>query len=160
MAATLRPIEERDSKGNTIRLNPTITFKQDRQIRKVKGRHDWDLIDNPDYHEPISVQVQNGALVFFRGTPETSQSRQHAKQISQTEVEKIAPYVIENLKRNPVRVREQRPMVYEVKVASVDETDVVGAVEQVLAPGTTEVTVEPAHLELDPNKVRQAQASA
>jgi hypothetical protein len=140
--AALRAVEERDGKGNVIRVNPTIVFKQDQQIRKVRGRHDWDLLDNPHYHPPISAQVQNGKIVFFSGTPESVQSRTFAKEISQAKVQEIAPYIIENLKRNPVRVREARPMVYEVRVANLDGQEVPVA-EEVDTGGAAAITVSP-----------------
>jgi hypothetical protein len=115
--ATLRPNEERDSKGNTIRMSPSITYTQDRQIRKIRGRSDYDFIDNDRYHEPITAQVQNGKIVFFYGTPHNSESRRAAKEITMAEVERVAPYIIADLRRNPMKVREPRPVVYEVKLA-------------------------------------------
>jgi hypothetical protein len=138
--AALRPVEERDAKGNIVRLNPSILFKQDQQIRKVRGRHDWDLLDNPHYHQPITAQVQNGN--FFSGTPESTQSRTFAKEIPVAKVAEIAPYIIDNLKKNPIRVREARPMVYEVRVANLDGQEVPVA-EEVDTHGAAAITVTP-----------------
>jgi len=155
--ATLRPCEERDARGNLIRLNPSITFKSDREIRKVKGRHDWDLIPNPMYHEPITVQVQGRALLFFKGVPDNAQTRAHAKEISAQDVNTIAPYIIEEIRRNPVKVRETRPTVYEVRVASVlGASEEPQIVEHTMQPGQTELTVEPVAVELDINKTALA----
>jgi hypothetical protein len=145
--AGLRQVEERDGKGNLIRLNPSIVFRQDQQIRKVRGRHDWDLLDNPHYHPPITAQVQNGAIAFFNGTPESAQSRAHAKPLTQAEVAKIAPYIIKNLQDNPMKVREQRPMVYEVRIANVGGEDVPQAVE-VDTHGAAAIDVTPVVPEL------------
>lgn len=144
----LRPVEERDSKGNTVRYNPSIVFRSDQQIRKIRGRNDWDLLDNPNYHPPITAQVQNGQILFFLGTPESTQSRAHAKQIDKAAVEKMAPGIIKNLQQNPIRVREQRPMVYEVKLTNVDgeeqpvatEVDTHGATSIAVTPTTPELT--------------------
>jgi hypothetical protein len=141
--ATLRPVEERDSKGNVIRVNPSITFVQDREIRKPRGRNDFDLKDNPDYHQPITAQVQGNTIYFFYGTPHTTQARAVAKEVSQAEVKRVAPYIIANIDRNPIRVREAKPMVYEVKLASMCGEEQPAVVEHVLQPGTTELTVEP-----------------
>lgn len=140
--AALRPVEERDAKGNVIRVNPSIQFRQDQQIRKVRGRHDWDLLDNPHYHPPITAQVQNGKIVFFLGTPESTQSRAFAKEISQADVEKMAPYIIANLRQNPMKVRDYKPMFYEVKLASLNGEEVPVA-EEVLTGGAASVVVTP-----------------
>jgi len=140
--AALRPVEERDAKGNIIRVNPSIVFKQDQQIRKVRGRHDWDLIDNPSYHPPITAQVQNGKIVFFLGTPESTNSRAFAKEISQAEVVKIAPYIIENIKRTPIKVRESKPMVYEVHIANLGGEEVPVA-QEVFTDGAAAITITP-----------------
>jgi hypothetical protein len=145
---SLRPVEERDSKGNVVRNNPSIVFVQDQQIRKIRGRNDWDLIDNPNYHPPITAQVQNGKILFFLGRPESTQSRAHAKQIDQAAVEKMAPYIIKNLQQNPIKVREQRPTVFEVKLANVDgeeqpvttEVDTHGAPSISITPTAPELT--------------------
>jgi hypothetical protein len=145
--AGLRQVEERDGKGNIIRLNPSIVFRQDQQIRKVRGRHDWDLLDNPHYHPPITAQVQGKEIVFFLGTPESAQSRAHAKFISHADVEKMAPYIMENLRKNPVKVREQRPMVYEVRVTNVGGEDVPVA-EEVDTHGAAAIDVTPVAPEL------------
>lgn len=115
--ASLRPNEERSAKGETTRINPSVTFKQDRNIRTIIGRNDWRLDPNPDYHEPITVQVQNGKLVFFAGTPDTTESRRAAREIPQTEV---PAYIIAELKKKAITVREHRPAVYEVKLTQVD----------------------------------------
>ena len=138
----LRPVEERDAKGNVIRVNPSIVFKQDQQIRKVRGRHDWDLLDNPNYHPPITAQVQNGKIVFFNGTPESSQSRAFAKEISQADVAKVAPYIIENLRTNPMKVREHKPMVYEVRLVNVGGEEV-PVPQEIETGGAAAITVTP-----------------
>src|SRR5262245_23971340 len=140
--AVLRPVEERDAKGNVIRVNPSILYKQDQQIRKIRGRNDWDLLDNPHYHPPITAQVQNGKIVFFLGSPESTQSRAFAKESSQAEVERVAPYIIKNLRENPMKVRDYKPMFYEVKLAQLNGEEVPVA-EEVLTGGATAVTVTP-----------------
>lgn len=138
----LRQVEERDGKGNVVRVNPSITFTQNQEIRKVRGRHDWDLLENPAFHQPITAQVQNNTILFFYGTPESTQSRAHAKPISRAEVEKVAPYIIKNLQKNPMKVREARPMVYEVRLCNVDG-DEVPVTEEHETGGAAEITVEP-----------------
>lgn len=141
--AALRPVEERDGKGNLIRLNPSIVFKSDPQIRKVRGRHDYSLEDNPNYHPPITAQVQGTEIKFFLGEPNSTQARAVAKEIPASRVRELAPYIIEELKKNPIRVREARPTVYEVKMANIDGEEQPVAEEHQLAPGTTELTVQP-----------------
>ena len=118
--AALRPVEERDAKGNTIRVNPAITFKQDRNIRVIVGRHDWRLDDNPNYHPPITAQVQNGEIKFFEGVPDTKQTRDAAKEIPAT---KVPAYIIEGIQKQPMRVREARPTVYEVRLVTVGDVE-------------------------------------
>lgn len=140
--AALRQVEERDGKGNITRINPSILFKADQEIRKVRGRNDWDNIPNPMYHPPITAQVQNNEIKFFLGTAESTQSRTFAKEISRAEVERIAPYIIENLKRNPIRVREARPTVYEVRIANLEGHDVPVA-EEIDTNGAASITVTP-----------------
>lgn len=141
--AALRAIEERDGKGNVVRRNASIVFKSAPEIRTVSGRHDYRLEKNPEYHLPITAQVQGKDILFFRGEPWTSQARAHAKQMTRAEVEKVAPYIIKNLEQNPIHVREERPMVYEVKLANIGGEEVPVAEELNLRPGTTEITVEP-----------------
>lgn len=146
----LRQVEERDARGVTIRLNPSITFKSDRQIRRIRGRNDWDLIDNPQYHPPITAQVQGREIVFFIGTPDSTQTRALAKHITKEDVAKMAPYIIEELTRSPIRVREQRPAVYEVRVTTIGDVEATTTTELPTADGATSVTVSPVAPNLDP----------
>lgn len=118
--AALRQVEDRDAKGNTIRVNPAITFKQDRNIRRIVGRNDWALDENPEYHAPITAQVQNGKIYFFEGVPDTTQTRQAAKEIAE---EKVPKYILDELRAHPMRVREARPTVYEVKLVTVGDVE-------------------------------------
>jgi hypothetical protein len=149
--ATLRPIEERDGKGNTIRVNPTLRYIADRQIRKVIGRHDWQMIDNPDFHPPITVQVQNGKYHFFIGLPDSSATRASAREISRQEVEKLAPFIIPELLLHPMKVREARPAVYEVKLAKMDDSGVEAAIEvSELGAGQSSVTISAVEPDLGP----------
>lgn len=152
--AQLRPCEERDAKGNTTRINPAITFKQDRQIRVVIGRHDWRLDDNPNYHQPITAQVQDGKILFFEGVPDNSQTRGASRQLKLATVVtandagmamlgEVPKYIVDSIKRRPIRVREPRPTVYEVKLAMVGDVEVTQTDE--IASGATSdaVTIEP-----------------
>jgi len=117
----LRQVEERDSKGNTTRMNPTIVWRQDMQIRKVVGRHDFAMLDNPDYHEPITVQVQEGKAKFFSGLPDTTNTRAMAKELK---ISEVPEYIVNELKKHPIKVREARPTVYEIKIATVGDVEV------------------------------------
>lgn len=136
--ATLRPVEERDARDITIRLNPSIVFKQDAQIRKVVGRHDFHMVDNPDYHPPITAQAQNGKVLFFLGTPENSQSRSASREMS---VKDVPAYIVEELTKRPMKVREPRPTVIEVKIATVGDVEVTTA-EELQTDGDS-VTIAP-----------------
>lgn len=153
--AALRPVEERDSRGQTIRLNPSITFVSDRDVRVISGRNDWRLAPNPQYHEPITAQVQNGEIKFFLGTPANSRTIALAKEISQAKVAEIAPYVIAELKKNPIRVREQRPAVYEVRVTTIGDVEATET-REIATGGASTLTVEPVAPNLDPALLRQA----
>src|SRR6266850_7170837 len=150
----LRQVEERDSKGNTTRMNPTIVWRQDAQIRKVVGRHDFAMLDNPDYHEPITVQVQEGKAKFFRGLPDTTNTRAMAKEIK---VAEVPEYIVDELKKHPIKVREARPTVYEIKIATIGDVEVT---EQVEIPNDgREVVITP----VEPNlklKTRRVEVSA
>jgi hypothetical protein len=146
--AALRPVEERDAKGNTIRINPAITYKQDRQIRVVIGRHDWRLDDNPEYHPPITAQVQDGKIRFFGGVPDSSVTRSAAKELTikfEDDGKTVAAdspvpaYIVAALRARPIRVREPRPTVYEVKLAVIGDVEVAEATE--IASDGTSVTV-------------------
>lgn len=137
--ATLREVEERDSKGNTIRVNPSVTFKADQNERIISGRHDFRLVPNEMYHEPITAQVQNQKIVFFTGTPDTTNSRRAAKEIKQSEV---PAYILEMLRKNPIRVREARPTVYEVKIATVGDVEVTQT-EELTPDASGNVNIEP-----------------
>lgn len=152
--ATLRPVEERDSKGNTIRINVSSTFTQNPEIRKIVGRHDWQLIDNPDYHPPITAQVQNGRLYFFEGTPYTSASRALAKELP---LDQVPAYIVENFKKHPMKVREQRPTVYEVKIATMGDVETT-TVEEIANDGQS-VTVQPVAPDLTVKPSKRAQAN-
>jgi hypothetical protein len=145
--ASIRPLEERDSKGTTIRVNPSIVFKQDRNIRVVVGRNDFRLDPNPDYHPPITVQVQDGKIKFFNGTPESNDSRRAAKELR---VDEVPEYIIAELKARPIKVREARPTVYEVKFVSPDSPEPV--VEELAADADGTVTVTPKAPDLDIKK--------
>lgn len=156
----LRQVEERDARGVTIRLNPSITFRSDRQIRRIRGRNDWDLVDNPQYHPPITAQVQGREIVFFLGTPDSTQTRALAKHITKDDVAKMAPYIIEELTRSPIRVREQRPAVYEVRVTTIGDVEATEAREVPTPDGATSVTVTPVAPNLDPAQLARASAGA
>ena len=152
--AVIRPLEERDSKGNTIRVNPSIVYRQDQSIRKIVGRNDFQMLDNPDYHLPITAQVQEGTILFFRGTPETTPSRAAAKEISQAEV---PAYIIAELRKHPIRIREARPTVYEVKIATIGDVEVTQTTE--VPNDGMSVTIEPIAPDLTPRRMRQAAAA-
>jgi hypothetical protein len=124
--AALRPVEERDARGNTIRVNPAITYKQDRQFRVIVGRHDWRLEDNAEYHPPITAQVQNGKIVFFNGVPDTTKTREAAKEMKQSDVPQ---YILDGLRSHPIKIREPRPTVYEVRLAIIGDVEVAQATE-------------------------------
>lgn len=124
--AQLRPVEERDARGNTIRVNPAITYKQDRQIRVIVGRHDWRLDDNLAYHPPITAQVQNGKILFFNGVPDTTKTREAAKEMK---IDDVPQYILDGLRSHPIKIREPRPTVYEVRLATIGEVDVIQATE-------------------------------
>lgn len=149
--AILLPVEERDDRGATIRVNPSITWIQDRTIRKVIGRHDFQTLDNPDYHPPITVQVQNGVLKFFNGTPNSKQTRALAKEMQQADVPQ---YIITQLAKHPVIVRERRPMVYEVKLATIGDVETTVTAEIPLGDGETAVTVSPVAPDIAPKNNR------
>ena len=124
--AKLRPVEERDARGNTIRVNPAITYKQDRQIRIIVGRHDWRLEDNPEYHPPITAQAQNGKIVFFNGVPDTTKTRDAAKEMK---INDVPQYILDGLHAHPIKIREPRPTVYEVRLATIGDVEVAQAQE-------------------------------
>ena len=156
----LRQVEERDARGTTTRLNPTITFRSDRQIRRIRGRNDWDLVDNPQYHPPISAQAQGREIVFFLGTPDSTQTRALAKHLTKEEVAAMAPYIIEELTRSPIRVREQRPAVYEVRVTTIGDIEATEAREVKTEDGATSVTVTPVAPNLDPSRIAGSATNA
>jgi hypothetical protein len=138
--ATLRPVEERDSKDRTLRLNPSITFKQDRQIRVITGRNDWRLDPNPDFHEPITAQVQDGKVHFFAGIPDNAKSRAAARELKRSDVPE---YIVKALTQSPIRVKEHRPAVYEVKIALVGDVETTEVEELASADTAESVTVAP-----------------
>jgi hypothetical protein len=147
--ASLRPVEERDSKGNTLRTNPTITFKQDQTIRVVVGKHDWRLEPNPAYHAPITAQVQDGKIRFFTGTPDSTASRTLAKELP---VADVPTYIIDQLQRTPIKVREARPMVYEVKIAMIDNVETT-VVEELHSQDGMNVTLTPVAPDTSPEAI-------
>jgi hypothetical protein len=154
--AVLRPVEERDSKGNTTRINASITFKQDQQIRRIRGRHDYDYIDNPDYHPPITAQVQNGKILFFLGVPDSTPTRAAAKELK---IADVPEYIVRELKNRPMKVREARPTVYEVKLATMAGIEVTEINE--LANDGMAVVIEPIAPNLGPKPTpEQAEALA
>jgi hypothetical protein len=170
--AQLRPVEERDAKGNTTRINPAITFKQDRQTRIVVGRHDWRLEDNPNYHQPITAQVQDGKILFFEGVPDNSQTRGASKQLKLAQdvtanesgmpmCGDVPKYIVDAIRRHPIRVREPRPTVYEVKLATIGDVEVTQT-EEITGTGDA-VTIDPiapdvnAHLRKKGAKAQPAQ---
>ena len=152
--AALRPVEERDAKGNTIRVNASVTFKQDRDIRRIKGRHDFDLLPNPDYHRPITAQVQNGKILFFDGTPDSTETRRAAKELTVAQVREVAPYIIKELQARPMKVREPRPTVYEVRLAVIDGVEVPQAEDITDAGDGNSVIVTPKEPALTAEKTR------
>lgn len=148
--ATLRPVEERSAKGETTRVNPSVTFKQDQQIRKVVGRHDFHMIDNPDYHVPITAQVQEQKIVFFDGVPDTSATRTAAREIP---VSEVPEYIIKEMKRG-IKIRESRPTVYEVRIATVGDVEVT-QVEEVPNDGVS-VDVAPVAPDLSEQALKRS----
>lgn len=138
--AVLLPVEERDSKGQTTRINPSRIFIQDKEIRKIVGRHDWALVPNDDYHEVITAQVQNGKIKFFLGTPHTTLSRKAAKELP---AENVPPYILKEIERTPFRVMEQKPAVYEVKIATVGDVETTQVSELPRTADGTAVVIEP-----------------
>jgi len=116
--AVLRSSEERDAKGNPFRFNPSLTFIQDATIRKIRGRNDYDIIDNPLAHQPITAQVQEGKLYFFRGRCETVNDRRAAVPLT---LDEVPGYIVAMLKKNPLRYRESRPIVQEVKIVTLED---------------------------------------
>lgn len=152
--AVLRAVEERDNKGNVIRYNPTITWLASQHIRTVIGKHDYRLEPNPDYHQPITAQAQEGKIRFFVGTPDSANTRAAAKEIAQTDV---PPYIIAELKARPMRFKEPRPTVYEIKLATVGDVNVTEAVEMSPDDDGQGVTVHP---EMSANLAAAAAAHA
>lgn len=152
MAGQLRPVEERDAKGATIRINPTIICKQDREIRHVVGRTDFRMEPNPDWHGVglVTAQVQDGDLRFFQGSPESVASRGAAKAMTVQEAEKAMPKFIAMLKANPLKVREQRQTVYELKFATIDGVEV-SKLDELPNDGQT-VVVAPVAPDLTPRQ--------
>ena len=151
--AQLRPVEERDAKGNTTRINPAITFKQDRDKRIIIGRHDWRLEPNADYHPPITAQVQDGKIRFFDGVPDNSQTRGASRELKLDEKDEnqneaglvflgeVPKYIVTAIKKRPIRVREPRPTVYEVKLATVGDVEVTQTEEIAEAGSSDSVTI-------------------
>ena len=167
--AQLRPVEERDAKGNTQRINPAITFKQDREKRVIIGRHDWRLDPNPNYHPPITAQVQDGKIKFFDGVPDNSQTRNASKELKYSEerseneaglvfLGEVPEYIIKAIRKNPIRVREPRPTVYEVKLATIGDVEVAQAKE--IGNGVDAVTIEPVAPDVNPHLRKQGKTPA
>lgn len=142
--ATLREVEERDSKGNTTRMNPSVVFKQDPQVRHIVGRNDWRLEDNEDHHQPITAQAQDGKIRFFSGTPESTPSRTAAVELP---LDQVPAYIIDTFTKRPMKVREARPTVYEVKIATIGDVEV-AQVDEIANDGIS-VTVSPSVPNLD-----------
>jgi hypothetical protein len=166
--AQLRVTEERDARGNTTKLNPAITFKQDRQIRVIVGRHDWRLDDNPNYHQPITAQVQDGKIRFFEGVPDSSQTRGASRELKYATVEtknengmlmlgEVPKYIIDSIKKQPIRVREPRPTVYEVRLATIGDVEVAQTTE-IASNGLDSVTVNAIEPDVNPHLRNQPQA--
>jgi hypothetical protein len=160
--AQLRPVEERDAKGNTTKINPAITFKQDRQVRVIIGRHDWRLDDNPHYHAPVTAQVQDGKILFFEGVPDNSQTRSAARALKYDATERktesglvlcgdVPKYIVEAIRKHPIRVREPRPTVYEVKLATVGDVETTRTEELANAGGADSVTVSAIEPDVNPH---------
>jgi hypothetical protein len=139
--ATLRPIEERDAKDNTTRINTSVVFTQGKELHIPVSNHAYNTPPNPDYHPPITVQDQDGKLVFFEGLPWTSAQRRMAKEISLAEV---PAYIVEQLQRNPLKVRVARPSYHEVRLAVIGDQEVVQVEEHEVAPGTEAIDLVPA----------------
>lgn len=167
--AQLRPVEERDAKGNTMRVNPAITWKQDREKRIIIGRHDWRLDPNPNYHPPITAQVQDGKIRFFDGVPDNSQTRGASRELKYTEertvneaglvfLGEVPEYIVKAIRRNPIRVREPRPTVYEVKLATIGDVEVTTTEE--IGGGQDAVTVEPVAPDVNPHLRKQGRKPA
>ena len=158
----IRPVEERDAKGNTTRLNPAITFKQDRDIRKIIGRHDWRLDPNPDYHQPITAQVQDGKIRFFDGVPDSSQTRSASRELTLDEQHttkndaglvfcgEVPKYIVDAIRRHPIRVREPRPTVYEVRLATIGDVEVTET-KELSANGADSITVSAVEPDVNPH---------
>jgi hypothetical protein len=149
--ATLRPIEDRDSKGNTIRHNPTHTYMQAPQERQIMGRHNFEYVPNPEFHPVITAQVQDGKVKFFHGTPDTSGSRAAAREIS---VKQVPAYILAELDKHPMKLRENRPMVQEIRVALVGDVEVTETVD--LPTQGDSITVEPVAPDLSGRRRRAA----
>lgn len=154
--AALRPVEERDAKGNTIRVNASVTFKSDPNIRRIVGRNDWALDPNPDYHPPITAQVQNGEIKFFDGVPDTTQTRNAAKELP---INKVPQYIIDQLKSKPIAVREARPTVYEVRLVTVGDVEATTLSEMQSTDGQS-VTVTPIAPNVGPKPAQAPAAEA
>src|SRR5438128_6819417 len=166
----LRPVEERDAKGNTTKINPAITFKQDRDIRRIIGRHDWRLDPNPDYHPPITAQVQDGKIRFFDGVPDSSQTRGASRELKLDEQHpttntaglvycgEVPKYIVDTIRRQPIRVREPRPTVYEVRLATIGDVEVTET-KELSSKGADSITVSAIEPNVNPQRQRpQAQA--
>lgn len=158
--AQLRPVEERDAKGNTTKINPAITFKQDRQKRIIVGRHDWRLEDNPDYHPTITAQAQDGKIRFFEGVPDNSQTRGASKELKYTNEEwatetgmkmlgEVPAYIIAAIRKTPIRVREPRPTVYEVRLATIGDVEITKT-EEIEASGDS-ITISAVAPDVNPH---------
>ena len=115
-----------------------MNLKQAKEL--VHGR-----LSDKRYEHTLNVKKMAVKLAKIYGEDEERAAlaallHDSAKEISKADVEKMAPYIIQNLTKNPIRVREQRPMVYEVKLAQVDGEELPVAEEMNLAPGATSVT--------------------
>lgn len=167
--AQLRPVEERDAKGNTSRINPAITFKQDREKRIIIGRHDWRLEPNADYHPPITAQVQDGKIRFFDGVPDNSQTRGASKELKYSEertvneaglvfLGEVPEYIIKAIRKHPIRVREPRPTVYEVKLATIGDVEVAQTKE--IETSGDSVTISAVEPDLNPQPRKRKAVAA
>jgi hypothetical protein len=170
--AQLRPVEERDAKGITTKINPAITWKQDPQIRVIIGRHDWRLDDNPQYHPPITAQVQDGQIRFFEGVPDNSQTRGASKELKYSAKPEdehknerglvycgdVPKYIVDAIKRRPILVREPRPTVYEVKLATIGDVEVTRTEE--LDGSSGSVTVSAIEPDVNPHLRKQGRQAA
>lgn len=153
--AALRPVEERDAKGNTLRVNASVTFKSDPNIRRIVGRNDWALDPNPNYHPAITAQVQNGEIKFFEGVPDTAQTRNAAKELP---VAKVPQYIIDAIKAKPIAVREARPTVYEVRLVTVGDVEATTLSEMQSADGQS-VVVTPVAPDIGPKPAPATEAA-